>query len=196
MTDASLSSANKLARVYRQTLDLRAKIAASNLAPVSKASLLFELDAKIEQFQSALKNLLGLDLIAFTTKGLELSGSGPFPGGSADETPRSVTPGEEFRVRVHTGRATTDAALGRVWLESTTGDEWKSENTPAQSTQPTIQPLRQTRSSRFRHRRTPSPPSPTSRGPRPSRPTTTSPTPLTVSVPSPPGRSRLGRVHI
>jgi LmbE family N-acetylglucosaminyl deacetylase len=123
-----LAQANKLARVYRQTLDLRAKIAAGNLAPVSKASVLFELDAKIEQFQSALKNLLGLDLIAFTTKAASVS-SGPFPGGSADETPRTVTPGEQFMVRVHTARATTDARLSRVWLESATGDEWKSENT-------------------------------------------------------------------
>jgi len=32
-------------------------------------------------------------------------------------------------VRVHTGRSTTDAQLSRVWLESKTGDEWKSENT-------------------------------------------------------------------
>ncbi len=124
-----LAQAHVLAHVYRQTLDLRPKIAASNLAPVSKTSLLFELDAKVEQFQSALKNLLGLDLIAFTTKATNVGSSGPFPGGSADETPRSVTPGEEFRVRVHTARATTEAALSRVWLESTDGDEWKSENT-------------------------------------------------------------------
>jgi LmbE family N-acetylglucosaminyl deacetylase len=123
------SAAHKLAALYRETMDLRARVADGNLDPKSKASLLFELDAKIEQFQSTLKNLLGLDLIAFTTKASNVSAGGPFPGSSADETPRSVTPGEEFRVRVHTGRATTEARLSRVWLESPTWNEWKSENT-------------------------------------------------------------------
>jgi LmbE family N-acetylglucosaminyl deacetylase len=128
---SNVAAAHKLTPIYRDTLDLYAKVAASNLDPQAKSSLLFELDTKIEQFQSALKNLLGLDLIAFTTKASSVSGGGPFPGGSADEMPPSVTPGEEFRVRVHTGRATTEASLSRVWLESATGDQWKSENTSA-----------------------------------------------------------------
>ena len=126
-----LTQAHALAPIYRDALDLYSKVASSNLDPQAKASLLFELDAKISEFQSALKDLLGLDLIAFTTKASNVSGGGPFPGGSADETPRGVTPGEEFRVRVHTGRSSTEASLSRVWLESATGDEWKSENTAA-----------------------------------------------------------------
>ena len=124
-------AAHEVASVYRQTNDLRARVTNSNLDAESKASLLFELDTKIEQFQDALKNLLGLDLIAFTTKASSVSSGGPFPGGSADEMPPSVTPGEEFHVRVHTGRATTEASLSRVWLESASGDPWKSENTSA-----------------------------------------------------------------
>jgi LmbE family N-acetylglucosaminyl deacetylase len=126
---SNIATAHKLAPIYRDTLDLYSKVASSNLDPQAKASLLFELNAKIDEFQSALKNLLGLDLIAFTTKASSVSGGGPFPGSSADETPRSVSPGEEFRVRVHTGRSSTEASLSRVWLESTTGDQWKSENT-------------------------------------------------------------------
>jgi LmbE family N-acetylglucosaminyl deacetylase len=128
---SNIAAAHKLATIYSQALGLRSHVAESNLDPQAKASLLFELDTKIEQFQSALKNLLGLDLIAFTTKASSVSGGGPFPGGSADEMPPSVTPAEEFRVRVHTGRATTEASLSQVWLASTTGDEWKSENTSA-----------------------------------------------------------------
>ena len=50
---------------------------------------------KIEQFQSAFKELLGLDLTAFTTKRDRGAGGGPFRGASADETPRSVMPGED-----------------------------------------------------------------------------------------------------
>ncbi len=126
---ANIAAAHKLAPIYRDLLELDSKVNASNMDAQVKANLRFELAIKVEEFQSTLKDLLGLDLMAFTTKAECVSGNGPFPGGSADETPRSVTPGEEFRVRVHTGRATTEASLSRVWLESTTGDEWNSENT-------------------------------------------------------------------
>ena len=74
----------------------------------SKASLLFELDLKIDEFQSALKNLLGLDLIAFTTKSTKIENTG-FGGGGPDETPRSVYPGEDFSVRIHTALAVPES---------------------------------------------------------------------------------------
>jgi LmbE family N-acetylglucosaminyl deacetylase len=117
--------ARLLAPIYRQTLNLRTRIAASDLDPQSKAGLLFELDAKIGQFQSALKILLGLDLVTFTTKSESVQSSGP-RGGGPDETPRSVTPGEEFRVRVHAAQATTETRLEKIWLESSSGDPWKN----------------------------------------------------------------------
>ena len=120
-----LEFAHKLVLIYRETLDLRAQVADSGLDAESKGGLLFELDAKIEQFQSALKNLLGLDLVAFTTHATTMEGTG-FRGGGPDETPRSVTPGEDFRVRVHAAQATPETRLTRVWLESQTGDPWKN----------------------------------------------------------------------
>jgi LmbE family N-acetylglucosaminyl deacetylase len=119
--------AHKLAGVYRQTIDLHARVANSNLDAHSKASLLFELDVKINEFQSVLRELLGLDLIAFTTKADSVQGGGNARGGSADETTRSVTPGEEFRVRVHTTQATNEVQSSRVWLENRSGAPWKSE---------------------------------------------------------------------
>jgi LmbE family N-acetylglucosaminyl deacetylase len=118
--------AQALAPVYRKTLDLRGKVAASDLDAVSKADLLFELDTKIGQFQDALRWALGLDLMAFTTRSGNAQG-GPFRGASADETPRSVSPGEQIHVRVHTAQATSHTRLKRVWLESATGDPWTSE---------------------------------------------------------------------
>jgi LmbE family N-acetylglucosaminyl deacetylase len=121
---SSIEFAHKLAPIYRQTLDLNAKVASSDLDAQAKASLLFELDLKITQFQSVLKDLLGLDLVAFTTKSDSAQSGGP-RGGSADETPRSVTPGQEFRVRVHTAQATAESLLENVWLESRSGDPWK-----------------------------------------------------------------------
>ena len=115
-----------LAPIYRQTLALRAKVAASDLSAQSKADLLFELDAKIEQFQDALRLALGLDLTAFRTSSGG-GGGGPFRGQSADESSPSVAPGEQLKVRVHTAWASPGVELKRVWLESSTGETWKNE---------------------------------------------------------------------
>jgi hypothetical protein len=52
---------------------------------------------------------------------------GPF-GGGIDETSRSVSPGEELDVRIHTGNVTKQAKLERVWLESSDGKPWSSES--------------------------------------------------------------------
>ena len=54
--------ARGLAPDYRRTLELRRRVAASDLDAAGKAGLLLELDAKIEQFQSAMRLALGLDL--------------------------------------------------------------------------------------------------------------------------------------
>jgi LmbE family N-acetylglucosaminyl deacetylase len=118
------SAALELTPLYRQTLALRAHAASSSLDPNAKASLLLELDAKIGEFQSALKNLLGLDLIAFTTHASKIEDGG-FRGGGADETPRSVSPGENFNVRIHTAHAALEARLLKTWLESPAGSPWQ-----------------------------------------------------------------------
>ena len=118
----------KLTPMYRLILELRAKVAASDLDAQAKASLLLELDMKIEEAQAALKDFLGLDLIAFTARADGGQGGGPFRGGSADEMPRSVRPGEEFHVRVHTAQAADEVKLNKVWLESNSGDRWKAED--------------------------------------------------------------------
>jgi LmbE family N-acetylglucosaminyl deacetylase len=127
-----IETAHKLEAIYRLTLDIRARVQDApdaELEARSKANLLFELDAKIEEFQAALKELLGLDMIAFRTNSSNAQGGGPFRGGSADEASRSVSPGEEFLVRVHATQATPETRLNNVWLESRNGDSWKTENT-------------------------------------------------------------------
>jgi LmbE family N-acetylglucosaminyl deacetylase len=119
--------AHQLASAYKQTLDLRARVAdSSEFSAQSKASLLLELDYKIDAFQAALKELLGLDLTAFRTdEGISRGGG---RGASADETPASVSPGEEFRVRIHTTQSDSAATLTRTWLESRAGDPWSAES--------------------------------------------------------------------
>ena len=140
---AGTAAAHKLTPIYRRARELRSKIAASDidegtnaglhLRLKAKADLLFELDLKIDQFQTALKNLLGLDLAAFATKATKIEDGG-FRGNGPDETPRSVTPGEEFNVRIHTASgAAEEVHLAKVWLVTQTGGQWPYDSEPLSS---------------------------------------------------------------
>ncbi len=122
-----LSVAHELASAYRQTIEFRTAVDESSLDGLAITNFLFELDAKLDQFQSAFKELLGLDMLAFTTNAEAVASFGG-RGASADETPFSVTPGEDFRVRIHTTQATAETRLNKVWLRSSSGDQWKAEN--------------------------------------------------------------------
>jgi LmbE family N-acetylglucosaminyl deacetylase len=123
--NSGIQVAQQLAPVYRKTLAVRERVARSNLDAQGKAGLLFELDAKIGQFQSALANALGLDMIAFRSNEGHAQGSG-FRGASADEASTSVSPGQQMYVQVHASQATKETKLDKVWLESRTGDAWKN----------------------------------------------------------------------
>ena len=126
--NGGLPVAQELAPIYRQTLALRQKVADSALDTHGKAQLLFELDKKIDQFQAALANALGLNMTAFRNNEPHAQGSG-FRGASADETATSVSPGQQLYVQVHASQATKETKLEKVWLESRTGDEWKNSMT-------------------------------------------------------------------
>ncbi|MGA9425438.1 MAG: PIG-L family deacetylase, partial [Terracidiphilus sp.] len=120
-----IEEAHALTAVYGLTLDLRRQIDANDsLTSVAKASLLFELDAKISEFQTALRELLGLDLVAFRTNESGISGGG-FRGNSADETASSVSPGEAFKVRIHVSGTSAQVHLTRTWFESPFGGQWQ-----------------------------------------------------------------------
>ena len=119
-----LKSAHALTPAYRETLELRERVATSDLDAPSKTSLLFELDSKIGEFQAVLRDLLGLDVLAFTTHSSNAQEGGGFRGGGADETPRSVTPGETFQIRVHTASGAADAKVAKTWFESGSGKDW------------------------------------------------------------------------
>jgi LmbE family N-acetylglucosaminyl deacetylase len=126
--ERGVDGAHKLAPIYRETLELYSRVKSSDLDAQAKAGLELELDEKIEQFQTALKDLLGLDMIAFTAG----SGGGQGfagRGASADETARSVYPGENFGVRVHLFTALGEVRLNRVWLGSRNSSPWKIDDT-------------------------------------------------------------------
>ena len=116
--------AHELASTYRAFLDLYALVKKSDLSEEEKAGLELELSAKIEQCQEALKDLLGLDMVAFVSGN---SGGGGFAGrgSSAEETSRSVWPDEDFGVRVHTFTASSEAHVNRTWFETATGASWR-----------------------------------------------------------------------
>src|SRR5579872_5140546 len=116
--------AQQVAAISRKALDLRAQVAGRSMDAGAKASILFELDTKIDQLQSTLAELLGLEMIAYRTNESRASNTG-FRGSSADETPRSVSPGEAFKVHVHATSASADAHLTRTWFEGEDGKEWK-----------------------------------------------------------------------
>jgi LmbE family N-acetylglucosaminyl deacetylase len=127
LADPNASAAHKLVPIYKRALDLRERVAATALEPAAKANLLFELDTKIEQFQTVLMDLLGLDVVAVTTHASSVE-QGGFRGSSPDETSRSVTPGEEFNVRIHASSTSDEAHVLKTWFEGATGDRpWKSD---------------------------------------------------------------------
>ena len=128
---SGIDGAHKLVPIYRETLDLCARVKASDLSAKSKSDLAFELGEKINRFQIAMKDLLGLDLVAFVAG--DGGQGGPGRGPSADESARSVYPGEDFSVRVHTFSATSGASLSRTWFETSTGESWgKAESSGSQ----------------------------------------------------------------
>jgi LmbE family N-acetylglucosaminyl deacetylase len=125
---SNMEGARNLVPIYREALNLYARVKSSDLSPEAKYNLEFELGQKIDQFQTALKDLLGLELIAFTSRGDAGQGSGGGRGASADESSRSVWPEERFNVRVHLTDAIGDARIGRVWLETSGGQTWTIED--------------------------------------------------------------------
>jgi LmbE family N-acetylglucosaminyl deacetylase len=128
-----VDGARKLTPIYRESLDLYARVkSASDLNDQARASLASELEEKIDGFEAALKDLLGLDVLAF------VSGNGDGQGfagrgASADESARSVYPGESFSVRVHTFSATSGVRLSKTWLESNSGESWTKDASSTES---------------------------------------------------------------
>ena len=135
---AGLDTAHRLSPLYRQTLELRARVAgAGDIDAQAKASLLFELDVKIAQFESAFESALGLELTAFRTNESKIQ-EGGFRGNTADETPRTVSPGEELKVRLHVSGLSPDIHLQKTWFESPLKEPWNHGDPLAHSAEATV----------------------------------------------------------
>ncbi|UWZ83776.1 PIG-L family deacetylase [Occallatibacter riparius] len=118
-------SGHLLAPIYGATIQLRKRVQDDTaIRAEAKASLLFELDAKLVDFQAALKELLGIDVVAFRTKESRVQGGG-FRGNSADEMSDSVSPGEDFNVRVHTAASSSEVRVSKISFEMESGSTWQ-----------------------------------------------------------------------
>ncbi len=120
-------TAHKVVAIYRQVLDLRKSVAESSMNGNTIYNLLFELDSKIAVFQSALRELLGIDFIAVRTRESAVQGGG-FRGNSADEAPDSVSPGQDFNVHVHIDAGSQEVHTSKIWFEDETGHPWPNGN--------------------------------------------------------------------
>jgi hypothetical protein len=117
--------AQKLAPIYRQTLDLRAKVAASTRPRKPKPACSSNSTPKSTSSKRRSRTSSASTWSPSPPTPPSSSPNGGFSGGGPDETPRSVSPGEEFNVRVHTAHAASEVHLEKTWLEASTGSPWQ-----------------------------------------------------------------------
>jgi LmbE family N-acetylglucosaminyl deacetylase len=86
---------------YLATKALIEQVKSSNLSEDDKANVDAELELKLQQFNTALADALGLKIDALVTASNTVKQAGPFSPGVDDSKP-AVTPGSELFVRLHT----------------------------------------------------------------------------------------------
>ncbi len=122
-----------LAEIARHTTALLGQVRASGLDTVEKASVVRELEIKQRQANDALAQALGLEMTALVTPGDGGHGFDIFANGkktlplTPEETPQQVTPGAEFRVRVHLAMP-EGVTVQRVSLEAPDGPERSNQH--------------------------------------------------------------------
>ncbi|HEX4005844.1 MAG TPA: PIG-L family deacetylase [Acidobacteriaceae bacterium] len=122
--------APELAAGYKATQQLIDAVHASALSADDQANVTHELNLKLTQFNTALAESLGLEVNALVMP-RTATNENPAPPLVPEETPTTVSPGEEIDVRVHASAASewsTSAdglQLTRTWLETQDGDTWQ-----------------------------------------------------------------------
>ena len=120
--------APELATGYQKTKELIDAVNASALSAEDKANVVHELEIKLAQFNTALAEALGLQINA-----MAIPRTADKPGNLSlfpEETPASVSAGEEFDVRLHVTSAKpwatgADLKLARTWLATPEDEHWK-----------------------------------------------------------------------
>ena len=116
---------------YMKTKALMNAVTASTLSAEDKANLDHELGIKLVQFNTALAQVLGLQVNALVTPRTKSDHPSSF-GNSAEATPPNVTPGAAFDLRLHVTAAGgwgpgTKLRLRRTWLETPASEKWPVE---------------------------------------------------------------------
>jgi len=137
--------APQLRHGYLATQKLIEQIQASKLAEDDKANIAAELQLKLQQFNTALADALGLKIDALAAAESAVKQATIFAPG-VEDTPAAVTPGSEVFVRLHLFNATatqqksvphlpkttlTKTTLTRTWIVSRVGAASKIEQTVA-----------------------------------------------------------------
>ena len=73
---------------------------------------------RLQEFQSALENLLGLELDGVPNQRIAAFRAADSGATPPTRRPRSVSPGEEFKVRVHVSGLSPDVHLAKTWFET------------------------------------------------------------------------------
>ena len=125
-----------LADVYRRIAKLLDEVKTSRLSVEQRTSIQRELEIKLQQTNDALAQALGIEMTALVTpgggaRGIEIY-AGPRGGLSSTPEPTAaqVTPGSDFRVRVHI-RAPKAVVLKKVALETPQKEHWTVEREAA-----------------------------------------------------------------
>jgi len=122
--------APELAEGYQATQKLIEALDASALSADDKSNVQHELTIKLAQFNTGLVEALGLEVNAVVMP-RTATGANPEPSLVPDDTPTTVTPGEEIDVRLHVtaaepwGPSSDGLQLAKTWLENQDGGHWE-----------------------------------------------------------------------
>jgi len=130
MSGFSLSDPQKIAPLLaeglKETNELVAQVAASNLSEQAKYDVTFELRAKQDEFQHAIVQALNLSLQAVVVPDRQPNRGNPLFA-MPQESLKSAVPGGQFPVRVHLDNPGESALqINRVWLETPAGESWSA----------------------------------------------------------------------
>ncbi len=109
-----------LARGSRDCRELIARVKSSAMPEAEKYDVLYELDVKQREFNTALQQSLGITILATVDAG---NGGGRGGFGAAPDTFRVAIPGQQFSVRVHLNSAAPVEIAG-VRLATPDGEHW------------------------------------------------------------------------
>jgi LmbE family N-acetylglucosaminyl deacetylase len=107
---------------YLATKKLIGEVSSSSLPDDDKASITYELNRKLEEFDAALADALGLGIDALATPGKSVRQASIFSSG-VEDTRAAATPGSDVFVRLHLLNAQarnpgTTPRLARAWILS------------------------------------------------------------------------------